>query len=312
MAVKFFNIHSVIQGLFAGRPGVPVNSAEQFDTALPNGRWLTWRNAADTAEVNAIRVDSNDAVVLGTPAGFDAQMAAVLDTGGNEAIIVTATGSAVNEFTVTNAATGNGVSLAASGSDTNVDATFAGKGTGKVKLGQATSAGVVLVADQPILDSSSNELVKFVKTASAVNEVTVTNQATGAAPSIAATGGDTNIALSLLGKGTGLVTVGDSGTASCTGTGATSTATSSKQVSLLTTASLTTAAGSTHTITLTNTKVTANSVFSMYVTRASATTGVPYVTKITPGSGTVDIEITNIHPSAAINGTLRVAVGLVA
>jgi hypothetical protein len=39
--------------------------------------------------------------------------------------------------------------------------------------------GVQLFADQPILDSSGNELIKFVKTSSAVNEITITNTANG-------------------------------------------------------------------------------------------------------------------------------------
>ena len=44
-----------------------------------------------------------------------------------------ATASAVNELTVTNAATGNAVALAATGDDTNIDLSLAGKGTGMVK-----------------------------------------------------------------------------------------------------------------------------------------------------------------------------------
>jgi hypothetical protein len=47
------------------------------------------------------------------------------------------------------------------------------------------------------------ELVKFAETASAVNEITVTNSATGNSPEIAATGDDTNIDLKLTPKGTG-------------------------------------------------------------------------------------------------------------
>jgi len=47
------------------------------------------------------------------------------------------------------------------------------------------------------------ELLKFVETASAVNELTVTNASTGNAPSISATGGDTNIDLNLTPKGYG-------------------------------------------------------------------------------------------------------------
>ena len=58
-----------------------------------------------------------------------------------------------------------------------------------------------------INDSNANEVIQFGETASAVNDVTVTNAATGDAPTITATGGDTNIDLSLGGKGTGKVKV---------------------------------------------------------------------------------------------------------
>lgn len=58
-----------------------------------------------------------------------------------------------------------------------------------------------------INDTSGNEVIKTPATASAVNEITVTNAATGTAPSISATGGDTNINLALSGKGNGLVKI---------------------------------------------------------------------------------------------------------
>lgn len=56
-----------------------------------------------------------------------------------------------------------------------------------------------------IADANGNEEVIFVTTASAVNELTVTNAATTGTPSVAATGGDTNISLNLVSKGTGAV-----------------------------------------------------------------------------------------------------------
>jgi hypothetical protein len=133
----------------------------------------------------------------------------IKDENGNEQIKFATTASAVNEVTVTNAATGNAPAIGATGGDTNVSLIVAGKGTGSVNLGQATSTGVKLVADQPILDSAGNELIKFVKTATAVNEVTVTNAATGNAVTITATGGDTNVGLSISAKGTGVVTIND-------------------------------------------------------------------------------------------------------
>ncbi len=56
-----------------------------------------------------------------------------------------------------------------------------------------------------IRDSSDNELVKFSKTASAVNELTIANAATANGPELQATGGDTNIDIELITKGTGIV-----------------------------------------------------------------------------------------------------------
>lgn len=58
-----------------------------------------------------------------------------------------------------------------------------------------------------IEDANGNEILKTSTTASAVNEVTVANAATGNAPTISATGGDTNIDLKLAPKGTGALSV---------------------------------------------------------------------------------------------------------
>jgi len=56
-----------------------------------------------------------------------------------------------------------------------------------------------------ILDTNGNEVIKTPATPSAVNEVTVTNSATGNAVQIGATGNDENIDILLSGKGTGVV-----------------------------------------------------------------------------------------------------------
>ena len=54
-------------------------------------------------------------------------------------------------------------------------------------------------------DSNGNEEIKFTTTASAVNELTVTNAATGNGPEISATGGDTDIDLKITPKGSGKI-----------------------------------------------------------------------------------------------------------
>ena len=61
-----------------------------------------------------------------------------------------------------------------------------------------------------IADDDGNEQLIFQKTASAVNELEITNAATGNAPSIGASG-ETNVSFKILPKGTGEVIVGTGG-----------------------------------------------------------------------------------------------------
>lgn len=72
------------------------------------------------------------------------QLGGQLDVNGNalgdgtlELLKFSETGSAVNEFTVANAATGNGPTLSATGDDSNVDININPKGTGSLKSGSS-------------------------------------------------------------------------------------------------------------------------------------------------------------------------------
>ena len=58
----------------------------------------------------------------------------VLDTNGNELALLTATGSAVNEITLANAATTGAPSITASGNDSNINLNLRPKGTGRVSI----------------------------------------------------------------------------------------------------------------------------------------------------------------------------------
>ena len=60
-----------------------------------------------------------------------------------------------------------------------------------------------------IEDDSGNEYIKFSKTASAVNEFTITNNTTGNNPILSATGDDTNIGIDITTKGTGTIKFND-------------------------------------------------------------------------------------------------------
>jgi len=87
----------------------------------------------------------------------------------------------------------------------SIDALFAADGTGtSVGLNIGSGKKLKLVGD--VIDTNGNELLKVSATASAVNELTLANAATGNKPSLSATGGDTNIGFELVSKGTGEVT----------------------------------------------------------------------------------------------------------
>ena len=59
--------------------------------------------------------------------------------------------------------------------------------------------------DTGLFDTNGNESILFTATSSALNEITVPNAAASGDPAISATGGDTNIDLNLVAKGTGVV-----------------------------------------------------------------------------------------------------------
>jgi hypothetical protein len=90
-------------------------------------------------------------------------------------------------------------------------------GTNVVDTGTVSLTGVQTLTNKtltsPIIneidDANGNEQIIFSATASAVNEFTITNAATGNRPNISVTGSDTNIGLSVSTKGTGLVLFND-------------------------------------------------------------------------------------------------------
>ena len=80
----------------------------------------------------------------------------IADTNGNELLLLTATGSAVNEFTLANASTGNGPTLSATG-ETNVGINIKPKGTGEVVIGTGGAAATLTSsgANNLTLDTNS-------------------------------------------------------------------------------------------------------------------------------------------------------------
>ena len=98
--------------------------------------------ATNTGVFEAAIGEANEVTLTGTQTLTNKTLTApkigtsILDTNGNELLLLTATGSAVNELTLANASTGNGPILSATG-ETNVDINLNPKGTGTLKSGSA-------------------------------------------------------------------------------------------------------------------------------------------------------------------------------
>ena len=73
------------------------------------------------------------------------------------------------------------------------------------------SQNIIVDTAHGILDENSNEQITFTTAGTAVNEFTIANAATGNAPEISTTGGDTNIDLNLTPKGIGRATFNGQG-----------------------------------------------------------------------------------------------------
>ena len=91
----------------------------------------------DTSPQLGGNLDTNDFNILIDDAHF------IGDENGNEQLVFQTTSSAVNQFEITNAATGNPPQLAATGGDSNIDLNLAAKGTGHVTIYGNTNPGTI-------------------------------------------------------------------------------------------------------------------------------------------------------------------------
>jgi len=103
-----------------------------------------------TAEFNSALSDGSFATLAGTETLSNKTLTApkfadagyLADANGNELILLRTTASAVNELQVSNAATGDGVEIATTGSDTNIDLVLNPKGSGSVDVNSSRITNV--------------------------------------------------------------------------------------------------------------------------------------------------------------------------
>ena len=123
----------------------------------------------------------------------------ILDTNGNELALLTATSSAVNEFTIANAATGQGPTLSSTGGDTNIDINIIPKGTGDVVLAGDTVKVGDSGAAATLTSNGAGALT--VTTGGAADLVLSTNSGTDSGTITITDGADGNINLAPNGSG---------------------------------------------------------------------------------------------------------------
>lgn len=172
----------------------------------------TWASSAALA-ANAIVIGGGAGVAPATTTTGTGVLTALAVNVGSAGAFVTFNGAlgTPSSGTLTNA-TGLPVSTGISGLGTGV-ATFLATPSSANLLAAVTDetgTGSLVFGTQPrittgINDSNGNEMFLFTATASAVNELTIANAATTGAPTISATGSDSNINIQLTPKGTGIV-----------------------------------------------------------------------------------------------------------
>jgi|TARA_E500000318_G_scaffold97103_2_gene97803 hypothetical protein len=125
----------------------------------------------------------------------------ILDTNGNELALLTATSSAVNEFTIANAATGNDPTLSATGGDSNIDIAIKPKGTGETVVGTGAANATITSsgAHDLILDTNSGTNSGTITITDGSNgDITIAPNGTGVAKAVDA--GDNTGAIKIAGK----------------------------------------------------------------------------------------------------------------
>ena len=113
----------------------------------------------------------------------------ILDTNGNELALLTATGSAINEFTIANAATGAGPTISSTGDDTNIDINITPKGSGDVvlagdtvKVGDSGAAAILTsngAGTLTVTTGGASDLVLSTNSGTNSGTVTITDAANG-------------------------------------------------------------------------------------------------------------------------------------
>ena len=139
----FYYLRNTTSGAYTVQFKYASGSGDTFTFSATNkGDAVVFATGNDGSNPDIYTLPAGDVTTAGTQTLTNKTLTApkvgtsILDTNGNELLLLTATGSAVNELTLANASTGNGPILSATG-ETNVDINLNPKGTGVLKSGTA-------------------------------------------------------------------------------------------------------------------------------------------------------------------------------
>jgi len=146
----FYYLRNSTSGAYTVQFKYATGSGDTFTFSATNkGDALVFATANDgtNPDIYTLPAGTGDVTLTGTQTLTNKTLTApkigtsILDTNGNELLLLTATGSAVNELTLANAASGNAPSITASG-ETNVSLNLVSKGTGQVQINGNTASTV--------------------------------------------------------------------------------------------------------------------------------------------------------------------------
>jgi len=159
---NFYFLRNSTSGSYTVQFKYVSGSGDTFTFAATNkGDAVLFATANDGTNPDIYTLPAGDVTLTGTQTLTNKTLTSpkigtsILDTNGNELAKVTATGSAVNEFTIANAATGSGPTISSTGGDTNIDVNLLSKGTGTVNIkGNSTQPGEIRIFEDT--DDGSN------------------------------------------------------------------------------------------------------------------------------------------------------------
>ena len=155
-AQTFYFLRNSTSGAYTVQFKYTSGSGDSFTfAATDKGDAVVFATANDGTNPDIYTLPAGDVTTTGTQTLTNKTLTSpkigtsILDTNGNELFLLTATGSAVNELTYANAATGNAPSFTASGGDSNISINLVPKGTGEVQAngsGLATTGKAIAMA----------------------------------------------------------------------------------------------------------------------------------------------------------------------